>query len=80
MVMIYTERGSAGEVLAEKKPIHFGQMVSISLGTALLLSLIAAYNLKVDTDNLVNQKTAYIQQQTAEIQSKWPQPGRTVTR
>ena len=80
MVMIYTERGPAGEVIAEKKPFHFGQMLSISLGTALLLSLIAAYNLKLDTDNLVNQKTANIEQQTARIQSEWPQPGRTVTR
>jgi hypothetical protein len=67
MVTIYTERGPAGEVLTERKPFHFGRLMAFSLGTALLLSLIGAYNLNADVNGLINQEVPYIQQRIAEI-------------
>lgn len=65
MVTIYTERGPAGEVLTERRPFNFGRMAAISLGTALLLSLVGAYNLNADVKDLTDNKVPYIQQRLA---------------
>jgi hypothetical protein len=69
MVTIYTERGVAGEVLAEKqtKPFYFGRMMAISLGTALLLSLVAVANLSADVKVFTDNCCPYIQQRLSEI-------------
>jgi hypothetical protein len=67
MVTIYTERGPAGEVLAEKKPFYFGRMMAISLGTALLLSLVAVSDLAAEVNVLTDTDCSYVQQRLSEI-------------
>ena len=67
MVTIYTERGPAGEVLTEKRPFSFGRTAAISLGTALLLSLVAAYNLNADVKDLTHNKIPYIQERISVL-------------
>ena len=69
MVTIYTERGPASETLEEldKPQFHFGRMLAISLGTALLLSLVGTYNLYADVKDLVNNKVPDLQQQISQI-------------
>jgi hypothetical protein len=67
MVTIYTERGPAGEVLMEKQRFNFGRMAAISLGAALLFSLVGAFNLSNDVKNVTAQKVPYIQQRVAEL-------------
>jgi len=72
MVTIYTERGPAAEVMveSEKRSFSFGRLAAISMGTALLLSLVAAFNLKSDVDNLtLNLQGA--QNQLQDIQPRF---------
>lgn len=68
MVTIYTERGPAGEVIVERKTFSFAKLCSISLGTALLLSLIGAYNLNRDVKDLTHNKIPYIQMRLSAMQ------------
>jgi len=72
MVTIYTERGPAGEVLAElaeseNRSFDFARVAAISLGAAFLLSMVAAFNLNSDVKKLTNDKVPYIQQRISEL-------------
>lgn len=69
MVTIYTERGPAAEVLIEEKnTFNFGRLAAITLGTGLLLSLVAAFNLSSDVNDLTQNKVPYIQNRVAMLQ------------
>jgi len=70
MVTIYTERGPATEVYVEKKPFNFGRLAAISLGSALLMSLVAAYNLNSEVQDLTQNKLANVQQQLSVMPVK----------
>jgi hypothetical protein len=61
MVTIYTERGPATEILVEKPSFNFGRLAAITLGTGLLLSLVAAYNLNSEVNDLTQNKLTYVQ-------------------
>jgi hypothetical protein len=63
MVTIYTERGPATEMLVEKPSFNFGRLAAITLGTGLLLSLVAAYNLNSDVKDLTQNKLTFVQNQ-----------------
>ena len=52
MVTIYTERDPRIEAFHEERPFNFGRLALISLATALLLSLLASFNLNSDVKNL----------------------------
>ncbi len=67
MVTIYTERGPAGETLREERPFNFGRLAVVSLGAALLLSLVAAFNLNSDVKNLTANKMPYVQDRIAAV-------------
>jgi hypothetical protein len=69
MVTIYTERGPAAEVLIEEQnTFNFGRLAAITLGTGLLLSLVAAFNLSSDVNDLTQNKVPYIQNRVAMLQ------------
>ncbi|HEY9787616.1 MAG TPA: hypothetical protein V6D17_19670 [Candidatus Obscuribacterales bacterium] len=58
---------------AELKPVSpwrdpdFQRFTAITLGTALLLSLVGAFNLRADVDNLTKEKVPILQQQIATL-------------
>jgi hypothetical protein len=71
MVTIYTENGQVADdctVNDECKRTRTMRLGAVSLGTALLLSLIGAYNLSKDVKDLTNHKLAYIQQDVSILQ------------
>ncbi|MGH9553537.1 MAG: hypothetical protein ACRD3W_29415 [Terriglobales bacterium] len=68
MVTIYTERGLATEVVTERRQFSFAKCASIACGTALLLSLIACYNLNKDVKDLTHNKLPYIQMRLSMLQ------------
>lgn len=64
MVTIYTERGRVeSETVVEDdiRKQNTIRMALICLGTGLLLSLIGAFNLNADVNDLTNNKVPYIQ-------------------
>jgi hypothetical protein len=69
MVTIYTERGRVNEYGVETKPrqSNLVRMASICLGTGLLLSLVGAYNLNADINDLTNNKMPYMQDKINQI-------------
>lgn len=67
MVTIYTERGPRIEAFHEERPFNFGRLALISLATALLLSLLASFNLNSDVKNLTTKKMSYVQDRLGAI-------------
>ncbi len=73
MVTIYTENGRVGEASTctdECKKTRTMRLAAVSLGTALLLSMIGAYNLNSDVKDLTNNKVAYIENRVSNLESK----------
>lgn len=70
MVTIYTENGkvSSEEACAEEcKKTRTMRLAAVSLGTALLLSFIGAYNLNSDVKDVTNNKVGYIENRVDAI-------------
>ncbi len=71
MVTIYTENGRVAENCEEDcKKTRTMRLAAVSLGTALLLSLIGAYNLNSDVKDLTTHKVAYIENKVSDIGAK----------
>lgn len=73
MVTIYTENGRVEEVESceqECKKTRTMRLAAVSLGTALLLSMIGAYNLNSDVKDLTSNKVAYIENRVTDIDTK----------
>ncbi len=74
MVEVYTENGRIVEsncaVSQECKKTRTMRLAAVSLGTALLLSLIGAYNLNADVKDLTGNKVAYMENRVADIDSR----------
>ena len=70
MVTIYTENGRVEETEScaeECKKTRTMRLAAVSLGTALLLSMIGAYNLNSDVKDLTTNKVAYIENRVSDI-------------
>ncbi len=52
----------------EIKKDHTAKLAAVALGTALLLSLIGAFNLNRDVKLVTNSEAPYIQQRLADLQ------------
>jgi hypothetical protein len=65
MVTITTERGTTDENGKVVGKFDFMTMLAVSLGTGLLLSLIASYNLSNDVTDLTQNKVPELQKQIA---------------
>lgn len=74
MVEVYTENGKIVEESCamdqECKKTRTMRLAAVSLGTALLLSLIGAYNLNSDVKDLTGNKVAYIENRVSDIDTK----------
>lgn len=71
MVEVYTENGRIVEnncaVTPDCKKTRTMRLAAVSLGTALLLSLIGAYNLNADVKDLTGNKVAYIENRVSDL-------------
>ena len=69
MVTIYTENGRVAEESCEQecKKTRTMRLAAVSLGTALLLSMIGAYNLNSDVKDLTTHKVAHIENRVSDI-------------
>ncbi len=65
MVTIVTERGEIDENGNVIRRFDFMKLLAISLSTALLLSLVAAFNLNKDVTDLTQNKVPELQTQIA---------------
>ena len=69
-----TYRMKESPTTGELKPVsvwltqRFQRFAAIAMGTGLLLSVVAALNLKADVDNLTEKKIPYIQSQMDKLQ------------
>ena len=69
-----TYRMKESPTTGELKPVsvwraeRFQRFAAIALGTGMLLSLVAAFNLRADVDNLTQKKIPYIQSQLDNLQ------------
>jgi hypothetical protein len=73
MVTIYTENGQIAEESTcadECKKTRTMRLAAVSLGTALLLSLIGAYNLNSDVKDLTHNKVAYIENRVTNLDTR----------
>ncbi len=73
MVTIYTENGRVAQASTyadECKKARTMRLAAVSLGTALLLSMIGAYNLNSDVKDLTHNKVAYIENRVSNLDSK----------
>lgn len=73
MVTIYTENGRVADDSTcaidadECKKTRTMRLGAVALGTAMLLSLIGAYNLNADVKDLTQNKVAYMEQRVSQI-------------
>ena len=70
MVTIYTERGRVSElgvVESEVRQSNIVRLGAISFGTGLLLSLIGAFNLNADVNDLTHNAVPYMQYSISQI-------------
>ncbi|HEY9733527.1 MAG TPA: hypothetical protein V6C89_16530 [Drouetiella sp.] len=74
MVEVYTENGRIVEencaMSQECKKTRTMRLAAVSLGTALLLSMIGAYNLNSDVNDLTKNKVGYIENRVSDIETK----------
>jgi hypothetical protein len=71
MVEVYTENGRIVEqncaMAQECKKTRTMRLAAVSLGTALLLSMVGAYNLSSDVNDLTSHKVAYIENRVSDL-------------
>ncbi len=70
MVTIYTERGRVEEQTTytdDYTKTRTLRLAAVSLGTGLLLSLIGAYNLSADVNDLTHNKVTNIQERVDNL-------------
>ena len=64
----YTNSTCATEPCAETRKEHTTKLAAVALGTALILSLVGAFNLDKDVKLVTNSQVPYIQQRLDNIE------------
>jgi hypothetical protein len=70
MVTIYTERGRVtedGVIDSEVRQSKIMRLGAVCLGTGLLLSLVGAFNLNADVNDLTHNKVPYMQDRISQV-------------